>query len=181
MAPVVDISQSEVLTDPKSPLSPRVKAPLALRLVKAPVFGVVAPMAVLLIPVAVVLKLPEVTIKLFTPVLTDDSAPAVTFKAPAEFRARMPEVAVEIVKLPPVLVQPEEPPELMVTIPLVLPILVGEVPEILMLAVPITVVVLVALPIFVAAVPAVLILAVPVIVVAPVMPVVPLIVNPPVP
>lgn len=37
--------------------------------VKAPVDGVVAPMAVELIPVAVVLKLPEVTVKLLTPVL----------------------------------------------------------------------------------------------------------------
>jgi hypothetical protein len=135
---------------------PRVELPEEVRLVKAPVLLVVAPITVLLMPVAVVLKLPEATNKLFAPVLIDDSVPAVTLKAPAEVSARMPEVAVEMVRLPLVLVQPEDPPELMVTMPLVLPMLVGAVPEILMLAVP-------------------------TIVVAPVIPVVPLIVNPPVP
>ena len=160
---------------------PTVELPEEVRVVKAPVLVIVVPIAVLLMPVEVVLKLPEVTIKLLALVLIDDSAPAVTLKAPAEVRARMPEVAVEIVRLPFVLVQPEAPPELIVTIPLVLPMLVGAVPEMLMLAVPTIVVVLVALPILVAAVPVTLMLVVPAIVVAPVIPVVPLVVKPPVP
>ena len=45
-----------------------VNEPLAERLVNAPVEGVVAPIAVLLIPVAVALKLADVMSKLFTPV-----------------------------------------------------------------------------------------------------------------
>ena len=47
----------------------RVVLPVEERVVKAPVEGVVAPMAVLLMPVAVVLKLAEVKVRSLAPVL----------------------------------------------------------------------------------------------------------------
>jgi hypothetical protein len=58
------------------------------RVVKLAVDGVVAPIAVELIPVAVVLKLPEVMVKLVTPVSIDEAL--------NPDRARDPEVAVKL-------------------------------------------------------------------------------------
>ena len=51
----------------------KVTVPLAARLVKAAVPGVVAPMLVLLIPVAVVLKFPLVKVRSFAPVLIEEA------------------------------------------------------------------------------------------------------------
>ena len=50
-----------------------------------------------------------------------EAAPAVWFKAPAEVMAKVPLVAVAMVKLPEVFVQPEAPPEAMVKAPVELP------------------------------------------------------------
>ena len=46
---------------------------MSVTLVNLPVEAVVAPIAVELIPVAVVLKFPEVKVKLFAPLLIDDA------------------------------------------------------------------------------------------------------------
>lgn len=62
---------------------------LADKEVKAPVFLVVAPMAVLLIPVAVVLKLLEVKVMSLAPVLMDEAL------SPDKLRA--PEVPVKLI------------------------------------------------------------------------------------
>ena len=69
------------------------------RVVKAPLPGVVAPMAVALIPVEVVLKFPAVKVRLFAPVLIEE--------APRPERARVPEVPVRF-KAPVVKVKPLE-------------------------------------------------------------------------
>jgi len=83
--------------------------------VKAPVEAAVAPMAVLLIPVAVVLKLADVMVKSLAPVLM--------LEAPRPDRARDPEVAVRL-KAPVVWVSPllavKVPAEVMVPDPVVL-------------------------------------------------------------
>lgn len=55
-----------------APVVPRLVAPCEVSVVNTAVDGVVAPMAVLLIPVEVVLKLPAVMSKLFVPVLMED-------------------------------------------------------------------------------------------------------------
>jgi hypothetical protein len=82
--------------------------------VKAPVEAVVAPMAVLLIPVAVVLKLADVKVISLAPVLMLD--------APSPDKARDPDVAVKL-KAPVVWVNPFEavkvPAEVMVPVPVV--------------------------------------------------------------
>ena len=71
----------------------RVVAPVDERVVKAAVEGVVAPIAVPLIPVAVVLKLAEVMVRLFPPREIEEALSperlmvplvAVRFKAPDE-------------------------------------------------------------------------------------------------
>ena len=64
------------------PALPSCVAPVEDKVVNAPVFGVVAPMAVPLIPVAVVLKLPDVKVKLLAPVLIDVAPSPDKFKAP---------------------------------------------------------------------------------------------------
>ena len=51
-----------------------------------------------------------------------EAAPAVKLRAPAEVRAKVPEVAVEIVRLPAVLVQADVPPDAKVIAPVELPI-----------------------------------------------------------
>ena len=81
--PVVAIFTSD------APEVPRFVVPVDERVVKAPVDGVVAPIAVLLIPVAVAVKLPEVISKLFTPALIDD--------ADNPERLNTPEVAVRLI------------------------------------------------------------------------------------
>jgi hypothetical protein len=63
-----------------------VDVPVAVRLVNAPVDGVVAPMAVELIPVAVVFRLPAVMVRLFPP--------AEMLEADNPDKAKAPEVAV---------------------------------------------------------------------------------------
>ena len=62
-----------------------------------------------------------------------------TVKLPAESKARVPEVAVWMVKLPLVFVQPDVPPEAKVKTPVELPMLVADVPVALMFPVPVTV------------------------------------------
>lgn len=93
----------------------RVVLPVELSPVKAPVEAVVAPMAVLLIPVAVVLKLAEVKVRSLAPVLI--------LEAPNPDSARLPEVAVKL-KAPVVWVNPLEavsvPAEVTVPDPVVL-------------------------------------------------------------
>jgi hypothetical protein len=66
----------------------RVVLPVLDRLLKAPVEAVVAPIAVELIPLAVVLKLDEVTVNALTPVLIDEAA--------RPFRANEPLVLVRL-------------------------------------------------------------------------------------
>jgi len=61
------------------------------------------------------------------------------FNMPAESTARVPDVAVCMVKLPEVFVQEEVPPEAMTKAPVELPRLVAAVPVALMLVVPVTV------------------------------------------
>jgi hypothetical protein len=78
---------------------PRVVDPDEVRVVKAPVEGVVAPMAVPLIPVAVVLKLPEVKVMLLAPVFIEE--------ADRPDKVKAPEVPVKF-KAPVVRVNPEE-------------------------------------------------------------------------
>ena len=51
-----------------------------------------------------------------------DATPAERLRAPIEVRARVPEVAVEMVRLPAVLVQADVPPEASVIAPVELPI-----------------------------------------------------------
>jgi hypothetical protein len=51
-----------------------------------------------------------------------DATPAERFKAPTEVRAKVPEVAVEMVRLPAVLVQADVPPDAKVIAPVELPI-----------------------------------------------------------
>ena len=68
-----------------------------------------------------------------------EAAPAERFKAPAEVIAKVPEVAVEMVKFPEVLVQLEVPPDANTNAPEELPILVVEEPVVLIEAVPVTV------------------------------------------
>ncbi len=68
-----------------------------------------------------------------------EAAPDVKFNAPAEVSARVPEVTVEIVKLPAVLDQAEVPLEAKVKTPLELPMLVADIPVALIFAVPVTV------------------------------------------
>ena len=63
----------------------------------------------------------------------------VRFNTPAEVKASVPLVAVEMVRLPEVLVQAEVPPEAKVKAPLEFPILVAEGPVAVMLVVPVTV------------------------------------------
>lgn len=77
----------------------KVVVELEERVVKAPVEGVVAPIAVELIPVLVVLKLPEVKVRLLTPVLIEE--------AERPERERAPEIAVKF-KAPVVRVSPFE-------------------------------------------------------------------------
>jgi len=78
---------------------PNVVFPEEVSVVKAPVEGVVAPMAVPLIPVAVVLKLPDVKVILLAPVLIDE--------ADRPDKAKAPEVPVKF-KAPVVRVNPDE-------------------------------------------------------------------------
>ena len=78
---------------------PKVELPEEVIVVEAMVEGVVAPIAVLLIPVVVVLKLAEVKVRLFVPVLIDE--------APSPSKAKAPELAV-IFKAPVVRVKPWE-------------------------------------------------------------------------
>lgn len=59
-----------------------------------------------------------------------------TVRAAAESKLKAPEVAVEMVKLPDVLVQEDDPPEAITKAPVELPILVADVPVALILAVP---------------------------------------------
>ena len=66
----------------KVTLSPRVVAPVVLRVVKAPVEGVVAPIAVELMPVPVTLNLLEVTVSALAPKSKADAAAPVRFSAP---------------------------------------------------------------------------------------------------
>ena len=63
-----------------------------------------------------------------------------TVKLPAESKASVPEVAVEMVKSPLVLVQADVPPEVKVKAPVELPMLVAAVPVALRLPVPVTVI-----------------------------------------
>jgi hypothetical protein len=63
-----------------------------------------------------------------------------TFNAPAESRARVPDVAVEIVKLPDVFVHDDVPPDAITKAPVELPMLVAEVPVALIFPVPVTVI-----------------------------------------
>ncbi len=72
---------------------------VAVKVVNVPVEGVVAPIAVELIPVAVVVKLPEVKLMLFEPALMDD--------AESPERDRAPDVAVRF-SAPVVCVKPFE-------------------------------------------------------------------------
>jgi hypothetical protein len=101
--------------------------PVVEIVVNAPVEGVVAPIAVPLIPVAVVLKLPEVTVKLFAPVLIEE--------APSPDSAKAPEVPVKLIA-PVVRVNPllavKSAAEVMVPEPVVeiLPVVV-KVPDVL--------------------------------------------------
>ena len=78
---------------------PRVVDPDEVRVVKAPVEGMVAPMAVPLIPVAVVLKLPDVKVILLAPVFIEE--------ADRPDKVKAPEVPVKF-KAPVVSVNPEE-------------------------------------------------------------------------
>lgn len=108
--PLAEISPvAEIVTPLEAPYPPAmVSAPelevrsVALvdeRVVKAPVDGVVKPIAVLLIPVEVVLKLLVVMVRSFAPVLM--------LEAPKPDRVRAPEVAVRF-KAPVVWVSPLE-------------------------------------------------------------------------
>jgi len=76
-------------------------------------------------PAVVVCKVKSAEVELIVnpPEVTDqvEAAAPVRFKAPAEVRANVPEVAVEIVKFPEVLVQAEVPPEARVNAPVELP------------------------------------------------------------
>jgi len=82
-----------------APVVPKEVAPEEERVVNAPVDGVVAPMAVELIPVAVVLKLLEVIVKALAPVeILEASKPD---------KERVPDVAVKF-KAPVVKVKPLE-------------------------------------------------------------------------
>ena len=73
-------------------------------------------------------RLAEVELTVKPPEVTDqvEAAAPVKFKAPAEVTARVPEVAVEMVKFPEVFVQAEVPPEATVKAPVELPSVVVE-------------------------------------------------------
>ena len=74
------------------PAEDRVVAPVEERLVNAPVPGVVAPIAVLLIPEAVVVKLPEVMVRLLVPSPMVEALSPDRFNTPAlAVRLRVPE------------------------------------------------------------------------------------------
>ena len=92
----------------------KVVVPEELKVVKLPVEGVVAPMAVELMPVAVVLKLEEVMVRALAPVLIEE--------ADRPERAKAPEVAVRL-RAPVVKVRPLEavrvPAEVIVPVPVV--------------------------------------------------------------
>jgi len=97
------VSDPGVIADPielteEAPV-PRVVDPDEVRVVKAPVEGVDAPMAVPLIPVAVVLKLPDVKVILLAPVFIEE--------ADRPDKDKAPEVPVKF-KAPVVRVSPEE-------------------------------------------------------------------------
>lgn len=64
--------------------------------------------------VELIVKPPEVTLQV-------EAAAPVRFNAPADVRARVPDVAVDKVKFPEVLVQADVPPEAMVKAPVELP------------------------------------------------------------
>lgn len=70
------------------------------------------------------------------PISHVEAAFPVKVSAPAEVRANIPELEVEIVKFPEVFVQDEVPPEASDSAPVEFPILVAEVPVALILAVP---------------------------------------------
>ena len=108
------------------------------KVVNAPVLGVAAPIAVLLIPVAVVLKLPDVKVKLFPPVLIDEApspesanAPlvAVRFSAPVvKVRPLDAVIKLAAVRVPvkfavEVIVWPLISPEAMVPVPALIELL----------------------------------------------------------
>ena len=77
--------------------------------------------------------------KVLAPMSQVEAAAPVKFKAPTLVRARMPEVAVDIVRLPDVLVQAEVPPEAKVSVPVELPIVVVAVPVEFIFVVPVSV------------------------------------------
>ena len=84
---------------------PRFKMPAAI--VSSP-----CPAATVILPALSTLKFCEVKVRaLPVPVLQAEAAAPVRFKAPAEVRAKVPEVAVWIVRLLEVFVQDETPPE----------------------------------------------------------------------
>ena len=68
-----------------------------------------------------------------------EAAAAERFSAPAEVKANVPDVTVERVRLPEVLVQPDTPPEAKVNAPVELPMLVTAVPVVLIFPIPVTV------------------------------------------
>jgi len=74
------------------------------------------PVPVVMAPLPVVCK-----DKVLLPMSQVEAAAPVRFKAPAEVTARVPEVAVAMVKFPEVLVQEEVPPEARVMAPVELP------------------------------------------------------------
>ena len=72
-------------------------------------------------PAEEILKFEEVRVKALAPRVQVEAPAPVRFKAPAEVTAKVPEVAVEMVKFPEVLVQEEVPPEARVMAPVELP------------------------------------------------------------
>ena len=103
LPPIVRVLKSVVWIERGAPASVRLPEneafPVVVRVVKLPVDGVVTPIAVLLMPVAVVVKLDDVNVRAF--------APASNVDAPSPVRTIAPDVPV-IFTAPAVTVRPFE-------------------------------------------------------------------------
>ena len=106
-------------------------------LVVSPEVAVISPE---IVGVAVQLVEPKVVVTPDRPKVTPVAFVPPTVKDPAESKAKVPDVAVEIVRLPLVFVQLLVPPEAMTKVPVELPMLVALVPVALTLPVPVTVI-----------------------------------------